>query len=113
MTRTILHVGGRTVWGRALRLTFLDLSRRRSALHERSAPSVGDHEAVMSVTELLRAKSSSTGGGADRRSLQRALLAGAGAAAASACAVVLPALLVWVASPQSTVDWTTALGVDR
>ncbi len=80
-------------------------------MHERSAPSVGDHEAVMSVTELLRAKSSSTGGGADRRSLQRALLAGAGAAAASACAVVLPALLVWVASPQSTVDWTTALGV--
>ena len=65
----------------------------------------------MSVTELLRAKSSSTGGGTDRRSLQRALLAGAGAAAASACAFVLPALLVWVASPQSTVDWTTSLGV--
>lgn len=65
----------------------------------------------MSVTELLREKTSSTGGGPDRRSLQRALLSGAGAAAASACALVLPALLVWVASPQSTVDWTTALGV--
>ncbi|QGN56562.1 hypothetical protein GKE56_00065 [Nostocoides sp. HKS02] len=67
----------------------------------------------MSVMEMLRGGTSSTttGAGGDRQALQRAVLAGAGAAAASACACVLPALLVWVAASQSTVDWTTALGV--
>ena len=62
---------------------------------------------------MLRGGSSSTttGAGGDRQALQRAVLAGAGAAAASACACVLPALLVWVAASQSTVDWTAALGV--
>ncbi|KRE57005.1 hypothetical protein ASG70_00750 [Phycicoccus sp. Soil748] len=60
--------------------------------------------------ELLR-KGTSTTGGPDPRGLHRTLLAGAGAASASALAFVLPALLVWVAASQSTVEWTTALGV--
>jgi Family of unknown function (DUF6350) len=65
----------------------------------------------MSVTDLLRARTPSSGGAPDHRTLRGAALAGAGAAAVSACAFVLPALLVWVATSQSTVDWTTALGV--
>ncbi|HEV7196709.1 MAG TPA: DUF6350 family protein, partial [Pedococcus sp.] len=65
----------------------------------------------MSVTDLLRARMPSSGGSSDRRTLRGAALAGAGAAAVSACVFVLPALVVWVATSQSTVDWTTALGV--
>ena len=60
--------------------------------------------------ELLR-KGTSTTGGPDPRGLHRTLLAGAGAASASALVFVLPALLVWVAASESTVAWTTALGV--
>jgi hypothetical protein len=65
----------------------------------------------MSVTDLLRARTSSSGDAPDRRTLRGAALAGAGAAAVSACAFVLPALVVWVATSQSTVDWTAALGI--
>jgi hypothetical protein len=64
----------------------------------------------MTVMEKLRQGTSSTDGGPRLRGHRRALLAGAGAAAASASALVLPALVIWVAAPQSTVSWTTALG---
>jgi hypothetical protein len=53
----------------------------------------------------------------DARALQgwplrrRAVVAGASAAALSLLGIALPALLVWVASPQSTVAWTTAFSV--
>jgi hypothetical protein len=72
---------------------------------------VGDDGADMSVMELLRGGTSTDDGGPDRETWVRSGLAGAGAAAASACAVVLPALLVWVASPESSVSWTASLGV--
>lgn len=68
----------------------------------------------MSVLELLRgATSSATGGSAsgDESHLHRHLLAGAGTALASSLALVLPALLVWVASAQSSVPWTDALAL--
>jgi hypothetical protein len=68
----------------------------------------------MSVLELLRGvPNPTTGGGAPdgRTPWHRPLLAGAGTALASALVVVLPALVAWVASPQSTVPWTDALGV--
>lgn len=68
----------------------------------------------MSVMELLRGVTSSTGEGRGpdhQPPLHRHLLAGAGAALASALVIVLPALIAWVASPQSTVPWTDALGV--
>lgn len=42
---------------------------------------------------------------------RRAVLAGVSAAALSLLVVALPVLLVWVASPQSTVSWTVALGI--
>ena len=42
---------------------------------------------------------------------RRAVLAGVSAAGLSLLAVALPVLLVWVASPQSTVSWTVALGI--
>jgi hypothetical protein len=61
----------------------------------------------MSELKTVRSAPVST----SRQTLVRSGLAGAGAAAASACAVVLPALLVWVASPESSVSWTTSLGV--
>lgn len=64
----------------------------------------------MTVMEMLRG-ATSTSGGLDVPALRRALLAGAGAAAASALVFVLPALVVWVAAPQSTVPWTRALGI--
>lgn len=64
----------------------------------------------MTVMELLRGVTS-TSGGPDPRAHQRTLLAGAGAASASALVFVLPALLVWVAASESTVAWTTSLGV--
>ena len=60
--------------------------------------------------ELLRG-ATSTSGGPDPRAHQRTFLAGAGAAAASALVFVLPALMVWVAASESTVTWTTSLGV--
>ena len=60
----------------------------------------------MTVMELLRGGTSTQGSGepvrAHLRNHQRHLLLGAGAAAASALAFVLPALVVWVASPQTT-----------
>lgn len=68
----------------------------------------------MSVMELLRGVPSPTSGGGTpdgQTPWQRPLLAGAGTALASALVVVLPALVAWVASPQSTVPWTDALGV--
>jgi hypothetical protein len=62
--------------------------------------------------ELLRGVTSSTGEAADgQHPPHRYLLAGAGTALASALVVVLPALVSWVASPESTVPWTDALGV--
>ncbi|WP_406832021.1 DUF6350 family protein [Pedococcus sp. KACC 23699] len=64
----------------------------------------------MTVMELLRG-ATSTSGGPEPRALQRSFLAGAGAAAASGLVFVLPALLVWVAASESTVTWTTSLGV--
>ena len=42
---------------------------------------------------------------------RRAVLTGVSAAVLSLLAIALPVLLVWVASPQSTVPWTTAFGV--
>ena len=75
---------------------------------------VGDDGRLMSVMELLRGVTSSTGEGRGpdhQPPLHRHLLAGAGAALASALVIVLPALIAWVASPQSTVPWTDALGV--
>ncbi len=42
---------------------------------------------------------------------RRAVVAGASAATLSLLAIALPVLLVWVASPQSTVAWTTAFSV--
>ena len=68
----------------------------------------------MSVMDLLRGVPSSTNGGGapdGQTPWHRPLLAGAGTALASALVVVLPALVAWVASPQSTVPWTDALGV--
>lgn len=71
---------------------------------------VGDDGADMTVMELLRG-ATSTSGGPVPRAHQRTLFAGAGAASASALVFVLPALLVWVAATESTVAWTTSLGV--
>ena len=73
-----------------------------------SARRVGDHGDVMTVMEMLRGGTSQ-----DDRSPSnhlRHLLAGAGAAAASGLVFVLPALLVWVATSEATVTWTTSLG---
>ena len=41
----------------------------------------------------------------------RAAFAAASAAVVSLLAIALPVLLAWVASPQSTVQWTAALAV--
>jgi hypothetical protein len=65
----------------------------------------------MTVMEMLRAGTSSTGDGPGSAVHRRALVAGALAAAGSAAVFVLPALLVWVAASESTVSWTTSLGV--
>lgn len=80
--------------------------------------------ATMTVTDLLRSARSSARSSA--RGARDALaapvsgqparwshpaVAGAACATLSALVVVLPALVVWVASPQSTVDWPQALGV--
>ena len=65
----------------------------------------------MTVMELLRAGTSSTGDGPGAAVHRRALVAGALAAAGSATVFVLPALLVWVAASESTVPWTSSLGV--
>jgi hypothetical protein len=65
----------------------------------------------MTVMELLRAGTSSTGDGPGSALHRRSLLAGALAAAGSAAVYVLPALLVWVAASESTVSWTSSLGV--
>jgi hypothetical protein len=66
----------------------------------------------MTVWEMLRATDVPTPGWpgpGDARPAHRQLAAGAGCALASALLVVLPALLVWVASPESAVAWTEAL----
>lgn len=69
----------------------------------------------MTVMELLRGGTSTQRSGEPARdhlrNHQRHLLLGAGAAAASALAFVLPALVVWVATPQTTASWTSALGL--
>ena len=65
----------------------------------------------MTVMELLRAGTSSTGDGPGSAVHRRALVAGGLAAAGSAMVYVLPALLVWVAASESTVSWTSSLGV--
>lgn len=65
----------------------------------------------MTVMELLRGGTSSTDGGPGLVAHRGALAAGALAAAGSAAVFVLPALLVWVAAPESTVSWTSSLGV--
>jgi hypothetical protein len=65
----------------------------------------------MTVMEMLRAGTSSTGDGPGLALHRRSLVAGALAAAGSAAVYVLPALLVWVAASESTVSWTTSLGV--
>jgi hypothetical protein len=65
----------------------------------------------MTVMELLRGGTVSTNGGAGSVMHRRALVAGALAAAGSAAVFVLPALLVWVAASESTVSWTSSLGV--
>ena len=65
----------------------------------------------MTVMERLRGGTSSTDGGSGSAVLRRTLAAGALAAAGSATVFVLPALLVWVAASESTVSWTTSLGV--
>ena len=64
----------------------------------------------MSVMELLRGGPSTERGGGLRDHL-RPLLRGAGAAASLALVFVLPALVVWVATPQTTAPWTSALGL--
>ncbi|KRF24020.1 hypothetical protein ASG95_05140 [Phycicoccus sp. Soil803] len=61
--------------------------------------------------DMLRAGTSSTGDGPGSAVHRRALLAGALAAAGSAMVFVLPALLVWVAASESTVSWTSSLGI--
>jgi hypothetical protein len=65
----------------------------------------------MTVLELLRGGTVSTNGGPGSVLHRRALVAGALAAAGSAAVFVLPALLVWVAASESTVSWTSSLGV--
>lgn len=65
----------------------------------------------MTVMEMLRAGTSSTGDGPGSAVHRKALVAGALAAAGSATVFVLPALLVWVAASESTVTWTSSLGV--
>ncbi|NYG07515.1 hypothetical protein BJ986_002002 [Phycicoccus badiiscoriae] len=65
----------------------------------------------MTVMEMLRGGTVSTDGGPGLVEHRRAMLAGALAAAGSASVFVLPALLVWVAAPESTVSWTSSLGV--
>ena len=65
----------------------------------------------MTVMDMLRAGTSSTGDGPGSAVHRRALLAGALAAAGSAMVFVLPALLVWVAASESTVSWTSSLGI--
>lgn len=65
----------------------------------------------MTVMELLRAGTSSTGDGPGSAVHRRAFVAGLLAAAGSATVYVLPALLVWVAASESTVSWTSSLGV--
>lgn len=69
----------------------------------------------MTVSELLRRRSAS---GSRARSAAgepapwtHPVLTGAAAAALSGLVLVLPALVAWVASPQSTVPWPQALGV--
>jgi hypothetical protein len=64
----------------------------------------------MSVLELLRGESPTTGR-PELRGLQRPALLGAGAAASSALVFVLPAVLVWVADPHTTAGWTAPLGI--
>lgn len=65
----------------------------------------------MTVMELLRGGTSSSDGGPGLVAHRRALVAGALAAAGSATVFVLPALLVWVSASESTVSWTSSLGV--
>jgi hypothetical protein len=65
----------------------------------------------MSVLELLRGETSSTDGRPVLHELRRPALLGAGAAACSALVMVLPAVVVWVADPHTSVAWTTAFGV--
>jgi hypothetical protein len=65
----------------------------------------------MTVMEMLRAGTSSTGDGPGAVVHRRALVAGVLAAAGSAATFVLPALLVWVAASESTVSWTSSLGI--
>jgi hypothetical protein len=65
----------------------------------------------MTVMEMLRAGTLSTGDGPGSAVHRRSLVAGALAAAGSAAVYVLPALLVWVAAPESTVSWTSSLGI--
>jgi hypothetical protein len=72
---------------------------------------MGEDEADMTVMELLRGATATQDSGEHLRDHPRPLLLGVGAALASAMAFVLPALVVWVAAPQSTVSWTSALGV--
>lgn len=65
----------------------------------------------MTVMEMLRARKLSAQGVPEGTPVGRHLLSGAATALASSLAVVLPALLVWVAAAESTVAWTDALGV--
>lgn len=65
----------------------------------------------MTVMEMLRGGTVSTDGGPGSAVPRRAFVAGALAAAGSATVFVLPALLVWVAASESTVSWTSSLGV--
>jgi Family of unknown function (DUF6350) len=71
----------------------------------------------MTVSELLRRRSASAGGSRARFAAgepapwTRPVLAGAASAVLSGLVVVLPALVVWVANPASTVSWPQALGV--
>lgn len=78
------------------------------------APVSGDHGDLMSLLRRDRRVTSTallpndlTGGGLRRRSA----MAGGSAAVVSMLVIALPALVVWVASAQSTVDWTRALSV--
>ena len=89
--------------------TFLARPRRCTSAR---AGGVGDDGAAMTVMELLRAGTTSTGDGpgsaAHRRSL-RGRRPGGGRRPPRV--FVLPALLVWVAASESTVSWTSSLGV--
>ena len=74
----------------------------------------GDHEDLMSLFDRVRhvlvigKASDALAGGPLRLS---SAVAGASAALVSMLIVALPAVLAWVASPQSTVDWPRALSV--